>query len=109
MIRRWLDKFRKKKPEEVAEPPPADYEDDYIGYTIIDEETGMLLSVLMVCGCGNPVTRAGTEEDRSFYCDHCDRPCYEEKPCEYCYAHFLFDAEAVKAEFTEGFEYPEEE
>jgi len=68
-----------------------------------------LLSVLMVCGCGNPVTKAGPEGAMGFYCDHCDRPCYEEKPCSYCEAHYMFDAEAVKAEFNDGFEYPEEE
>ena len=110
MIRKWLAKlFKKKQPDEPLLNLEPDMQDDYIGYTVVDRETGMLLSVLMVCGCGNPVTKAGKEDSSSFYCDHCDRICYEERPCPYCEAHFLFDAEAVKAEFTDGFEYPDEE
>lgn len=106
MIRRWLAKLLlpKDKPELPPEPEP---ERDYYGYTMIDEQTGMTLSVLMVCGCGNPVVAAGSEES-NFWCEHCDRICTEEKPCPFCEAHYMFDAEAVKAEAAE-FRYEEED
>ena len=111
MIRAWLAKlFKKKQPELLPETEPEpEYEDDYMGYTVIDEATGMLLSVLMVCGCGNAVVRMGTEQDRFFYCEHCDRTCANDRPCSDCYAHFLFDAESVRSEFLGGFDYNEDE
>lgn len=96
------------KNRQVEQPLPEP-EPDYMGYTMVDEETGMLLSVLMVCGCGNPVVRLGGEESGSFYCEHCDRACFADRPCESCEAHYMFDAEAVKAEFASDFEYDEDE
>lgn len=109
MIGKWLSNLFKKKQVDEPLPEPEENDDDYMGYTVIDEMTGMLLSVLMVCGCGNPVTKIGTEKDRFFYCDHCDRNCTNDKPCSYCYNHFLFDAEGVRAEFSNGFDYEEDE
>lgn len=77
---------------------PPEEDKDYMGYSIIDGETGMMLSVLMVCGCGNPVIRAYDGQDEQFFfCEHCDRTCTT-RPCEFCEAHFTFDAEATKAE-----------
>jgi len=100
----WFSRFFGKKadseePEELLE---------YAGYTIYDEETGRMLSVLMVCGCGEPVVVAGGLGD-NFYCEHCDRICLHDKPCELCELHYMFDAEAVKAEYAADFDYGEEE
>jgi len=108
MIRRWLARLLlpKEKLKLTAEPELKP-ELDYFGYTMIDEQTGMTLSVLMVCGCGNPVVAAGSE-DNNFWCEHCDRICTEEKPCQFCESHYLFDAEAVKAEAAQ-FRYDEDE
>lgn len=103
MIRKWLSRLFRRRPEEDLE-----LEGDYIGYTVIDGETGMMLSVLMVCGCGNPVSRLVEGENTFFNCEHCDVECAE-KPCDSCTAHFLFDAEAAKLGSREGFEYPEQE
>ena len=108
MIRKWFNKFRKKKPEKIEEPL-EELDDDFVGYTVLDGQSGMLLSVLMVCGCGNPVKRVGDEKNNFFDCPHCDRPCTNDKPCSDCVEHFLFDAEAVRAEFQQGFNYDEEE
>lgn len=94
MIRRWIAKLFKL---EVPPPPAIEPEHEYMGYTMTDEETGMTLSVLMICGCGNPVVVAGREE-ANFWCEHCDRVCVEEKPCQFCVAHMSFDAEAAKEE-----------
>lgn len=104
MIRRWIAKLFKL---EVPPPPIVEPEYEYMGYTMTDEATGMTLSVLMVCGCGNPVVAAGAEET-NFWCEHCDRPCIEAKPCEFCISHMLFDAEARKEEAA-SFRYEEDE
>jgi hypothetical protein len=104
MIRRWIAKIFKL---EVPPPPIVEPEYDYLGYTMTDEETGMTLSVLMVCGCGNPVVDAGTEH-KHFWCEHCDRVCQEEKPCPFCANHMMFDAEAVREEAAR-FRYDEED
>jgi hypothetical protein len=104
MIRRWIAKIFKL---EVPPPPITEPEHDYMGYTMTDEETGMTLSVLMVCGCGNPVVDAGTETAH-YWCEHCDRTCEEEKPCQFCVSHMLFDAQAVREEAAK-FRYTEEE
>lgn len=105
MIRRWLAKILGLElPKLTAEPGP---EYDYMGYTVVDAETGMTLSVMMVCGCGNPVVVAGQEET-NFWCEHCDRGCTEDKPCSFCEAHYMFDAEAAKAGASD-FDYEEEE
>jgi hypothetical protein len=61
----------------------------------------------MVCGCGNPVVDAGTETAH-YWCEHCDRTCEEEKPCQFCVSHMLFDAQAVREEAAK-FRYTEEE
>ena len=105
-MKKWLANLFKFK---RAEQPLEEEIHDFSGYTMIDEQTGLLLSVVMVCGCGNPVSRFQDKEKDFFYCCHCDRPCYEEKPCEMCEQHYMFDAEAVKAEFNSGFEFGEEE
>lgn len=103
-MKKWLSRFFKKKDVEQ----PREEQLDYMGYNVIDETTGMTLSVLMVCGCGEPVVRLSGEADEgSFYCPHCDRPC-NNKPCELCEAHFMFDAEAIKAE-AQAFSYEEDE
>ena len=109
MIRKWLARLLmpKDKIKLTAEPEPKP-ELDYYGYTMIDQATGMTLSVLMVCGCGNPVVVAGSEQN-NFWCEHCDRVCTEERPCGFCEAHYMFDAEAVKAEAAEQFTYEEDE
>lgn len=104
MIRRWIAKIFNL---EIPLPEPEEPEYDYMGYTMTDEETGMTLSVLMVCGCGNPVVVAGSEE-KNFWCEHCDRPCTEPKPCELCTSHMLFDAQAVREEAAR-FRYEEDE
>lgn len=107
MIKKWLAKLFKKKGEQ---PLPEEEPKNYMGYTVVDGETGMMLSVLMVCGCGNPVIDMVDPEAEGpgiFYCEHCDRPCTD-RPCGACEAHFMFDAEAVKSE-AENFRYDEEE
>lgn len=102
-MRRWLSKLFKKREEQ-----PREEELDYMGYNIVDADSGMTLSVLMVCGCGNPAIRLSGEADEgNFYCLHCDRPC-KDKPCEFCEAHYMFDAEAVRAEAA-AFSYEEDE
>jgi hypothetical protein len=100
MIRRWIAKLFK-----LEVPPPAydEPEHEYLGYTMTDKETGMTLSVLMVCGCGLPVVDAGTQ-DKHFWCEHCDRPCFETTPCDFCEAHKEFDAEAVREEAAKYYE-----
>jgi hypothetical protein len=112
MIREWFRKLFSKqqdkplpKPEEKREDPNI----EYMGYTMVDEESGFLLSVLMVCGCGNPAVRAKPESNDYFYCLHCDRPCEHEKPCAECIEHFLFDAEGVRAEGGQFYYSGEEE
>jgi hypothetical protein len=104
MIRRWIARLFKL---EVPPLPNAEPEYEYMGYTMTDEETGMTLSVLMVCGCGNPVVDVGTE-DKHFWCEHCDRGCQEEKPCPFCVNHMMFDAEAVREEAAR-FRYDDED
>jgi len=106
MIKRWIAKlFGLHVPPQIIIEPEPEY--DYMGYTMTDEETGMTLSVLMICGCGGPVVVAGADE-KNFWCEHCDRECTEDKPCGLCEAHFIFDAEAAKAEAA-GFYYDDEE
>jgi len=108
MIRRWFARlFRRKKEKEITEEVLAMIGEggEYIGYTMMDGNTGMMLSVLMVCGCGSPVVQKGED---SFSCEHCDYPC-DIKPCELCTAHFLFDAEGVREEFRQYQESGEEE
>jgi hypothetical protein len=107
----WFWKLFKKKQVEEELPEEHKHHDDdgYLGYTILDERTGMLLSVLMVCGCGNAVTKWNNESDEYFYCDHCDRHCTIETGCQACAQHMLFDAEAVRAEFAKDFEHDEDE
>lgn len=101
MIKKWLSKlFKKSQPEQ-----PLEGDVDYMGYTVVDESTGMLLSIVMVCGCGMPVAKL--DDDGKFYCEHCDRVCTD-RPCQFCEAHFLFDAEAMKAEAA-SFQYDEDE
>ena len=106
MIRRWFARLfsRKKKKEEeaITEEVLALLGDggEYVGYTMMDARTGMMLSVLMVCGCGSPVQHRG-EDGGSFACEHCDSPC-DIRPCDLCTTHFLFDAEAIRAEFREN-------
>jgi hypothetical protein len=104
----WFWKLFKKKDKELPEEHNHHDDDDYLGYTILDERTGMLLSVLMVCGCGNAVTKWDKESDEYFYCDHCDRVCTQNLPCQACVQHRLFDAEAVRAAANE-FQHDEDE
>lgn len=89
----------------IAEPEP---ELDYMGYTMTDEKTGMTLSVLMICGCGEPVVAAGPDGE-NYWCEHCDRLCVHDKPCELCEFHYMFDAEAAKAEAVARLMYEEDE
>ena len=90
----------KKKPEEPKEAEIDPYDNlDLMGYTAYDEHLGLTVSVLMVCGCGNPTIRL-VEGSDLFYCLHCDRGCDRDKPCEDCQAHYQFDAERTKAEWT---------
>ena len=105
-MRRWIAKLLGllNPPQITVEREP---ELDYMGYTMIDDATGMTLSVMMVCGCGNPVVVAGPDES-NYWCEHCDRTCTEDKPCMFCEAHFMFDAEAVRAEHA-AFKYDDEE
>jgi len=109
MIRRWFARlFSRKKEKAITEEILAmiGEEGEYIGYTMMDARTGMMLSVLMVCGCGSPVVHRGGE-DGSFFCEHCDYPC-DIKPCELCTAHFLFNAEEAREGFRQ-YQEPEEE
>ena len=104
MIRRWIARlFKLEVPPPISDEP----EYEYMGYTMTDEATGMTLSVLMVCGCGNPVVVAGPDET-NFWCEHCDRVCTETKPCQFCEAHKAFDAEARKEEAAQ-FRYDDED
>ena len=103
MIRKWLNRLFRGP--ELNEPLPEE-EKDYMSYSLVDRNTGMLLSVVMVCGCGSPVVRLN--EDGKFYCEHCDRGC-SERPCQFCEAHFLFDAEALKAEYASEYDEYEDE
>lgn len=86
-------------------PLPEEEDKEYISYSVVDGRTGMLLSVVMVCGCGSPVVAL---PNGKFYCEHCDRGC-STRPCQFCEAHFLFDAEAVKSEYREYYEEDEDE
>jgi hypothetical protein len=104
----FLKLFKKKQAEELPEEHKHHDDDDFLGYTILDERTGMLLSVLMVCGCGNAVVKINPDSEEYFYCDHCDRVCTNKLPCEACTHHMLFDAEAVRAAAKE-FEREEDE
>ncbi len=104
----WFWKLFKKNDEELPEEHNHHDDDDYLGYTILDERTGMLLSVLMVCGCGNAVTKWDKESDEYFYCDHCDRVCTQSLPCQACVQHRLFNAEAVRSA-AKDFEHDEDE
>tara|TARA_R110000782_G_scaffold24891_6_gene64680 strand:+ start:12578 stop:12916 length:339 start_codon:yes stop_codon:yes gene_type:complete len=108
MMAWFLKLFKKKKAEELPEQHNHHDDDDYLGYTILDERTGMLLSVLMVCGCGNAVVKLNPESEEYFYCDHCDRVCTRDTPCEACVQHMLFDAEAVRAA-AKDFQHDEDE
>lgn len=90
----------KKKPEEPSQADVDPYEDlDLMGHTVYDQDTGAMFSVLMVCGCGNPVIRL-VEGSDLYYCLHCDRACNNDKPCEDCQEHYQFDAERTRAEWS---------
>tara|TARA_R110000744_G_scaffold345020_1_gene450424 strand:- start:65 stop:403 length:339 start_codon:yes stop_codon:yes gene_type:complete len=106
----FLGLFKKKQTEEELQQEHNHHDDDnYLGYTILDQRTGMLLSVLMVCGCGNAVTKWNPDSEEYFYCEHCDRACENTLPCSACGQHFIFDAEAVREEFSKDFTDEEEE
>lgn len=75
----------------------ADSEVIYYSYTIFDEESGNVLSFLMICGCGLPAILFN-EEETFFYCEHCDRPCAI-KDCDWCKEHYAFSAEKSRQEY----------
>jgi hypothetical protein len=59
----------------------------YLKYVEIDHQAGAISITYLLCKCSKKLIEG---EGDSFYCDHCDRPCYAGN-CKYCEELFMVE------------------